>query len=75
MAMLSFNLTREGRAIQIECDDSGIDALIGALTKGSGSHVHLWAPATVGDDFAVLSDVTPSGEQAIREVIISHGGD
>ena len=75
--MLSFQLVREGTAIQIECDDRGIDTLIETLRKlrGSGSHIHLWAPSIIGDASAILSDLTPFGEEAIAEVIISHGGD
>jgi len=43
--------------------------------RGSGDHIHLWAPSIIGDKSAVLSDETPFGEKAIPEVIISHGGD
>jgi hypothetical protein len=75
--MLSFQLVGKRNAVELLCDDSGIDTLIEVLTKlrGSGSHVHLWAPSIVGDKSAVLSDLTPFGEAAIPEVIITHGGD
>ena len=75
--MLVFSLVNENRSIQIDCDDAGIDALVAALLrmKGSGSHIHLRAPEHDQDTFAALSGVTPSGDPAIGEVIISHGGD
>src|SRR6185369_13255669 len=46
--MLSFQVIREGRTIQICCDDQGVDALMAVLKKlrGSGSHVHLSAHST-----------------------------
>jgi hypothetical protein len=75
--MLSFQLVRDGSAIQVHCDDLGIDALIDVLRglRGSGDHTHLWAPSLMGDGAATLSDVTPFGEKAVPEVIISNGGD
>jgi hypothetical protein len=75
--MLSFELIRDGKAIEIQCDDRGIDALIDVLGKlrGSGSHIHLLAPSHGGGSSAALSDMTPYGQKAIAEVIISHGGD
>jgi hypothetical protein len=74
--MLSFQVVREGRTIQICCDDQGVDALIAVLKKlrGSGSHVHLSAQSTATGN-ATLSDQDPFGEKAITEVIITHGGD
>ena len=44
-AMLALTLTNENRGIQIDCDDAGIDKLVGILSrmKGSGSHIHLRA--------------------------------
>jgi hypothetical protein len=73
--MLSFQVIREGRIIQICCDDQGVDALIAVLKKlrGSGSHVHLLAHST-GQKNATLSDTDPFGEEVIKEVIITHGG-
>jgi len=72
--MLSFQIIRDSQAIQIDCDDQGIDLLVETLLKlkGSGSHVHLCAPSHGGN---ALSDLTPYGEKAINEVIIGHGGD
>jgi hypothetical protein len=74
--MLSFQVTGEGRTIQICCDDQGVDALIAVLKKlrGSGSHVHLVAHSAGGKN-ATLSDEDPFGGEAIKEVIITHGGD
>lgn len=75
--MLALALTNENRCIEIDCDDAGIDTLVGILLriKGSGSHIHLRAPEHDQDKFAVLSGVTPSGDPTIGEVIIAHGGD
>jgi hypothetical protein len=75
--MLSFHLVREGSALQVHCDDRGLDALIDVLKKlrGSGTHVHLWAPSIAGEAHAALSDTSPFGEEALPEVIITHGGD
>jgi hypothetical protein len=72
--MLSFQLTNENRTIQFLCDDAGISMLIDVLEKlrGSGNHVHLLSPGRGGKQ---LSETTPFGEQALGEVIISHGGD
>jgi hypothetical protein len=70
--MLSFQVTRERRTIQICCDD----ALIAVLKKlrGSGSHVHIWAQSAGGKN-AILNEANPFGEEVIKEVIITHGGD
>lgn len=74
--MLSFEIAREGRAIQICCDDTGIDTLVAVLQKlrGSGRHVHLWAPS-FGMPSPELNDEGPFGTKAVAEVIITHGGD
>lgn len=74
--MLSFQVIREGRVIQIYCDDQGIDALIAVLTqlRGSGSHDHIWAQSAGGKN-AILNEENPFGEEVIKEVIITHGGD
>ena len=74
--MLSFQVIREGRVIQICCDDQGIDALIAVLAelRGSGSHVHIWA-RSAGGKGAILNEEDPFGEEVIKEVIITHGGD
>jgi hypothetical protein len=72
--MLSFSLTNENQSIQITCDDAGLSQLIEVLTRlrGTGGHTHLRSPSCGGN---VLSDVTPFGEPAIGEVIVTHGGD
>jgi hypothetical protein len=74
--MLSFQVIREGRVIQICCDDQGIDALIAVLIRlrGSGSHDHIWAQSAGGKN-AILNEEDPFGEATIKEVIITHGGD
>jgi len=75
--MLSFKLSNQKRAVEIDCDDAGIELLVSTLLalKGSGSHVHLRAEEAGGGKVAPLSSVTPYGESAVLEVIISHGGD
>jgi hypothetical protein len=75
--MISFQTCNGGKVIRIDCDDSGIDILLSVLAelRGSGSHVHLYAPAAKSDGRTVLSDKTPFGEEAVSEVIIGHGGD
>jgi hypothetical protein len=72
--MLSIEIIRDGRGIQLECDDAGIDALIKVLEKlrGTGGHIHLRSPSAGGHD---LSDLSPYGEIAISELVISNGGD
>lgn len=72
--MLSFQIVQDGLSIQIDCDNEGIDLLVDALLKlkDSGSHVHLRGPSHGGTE---LNDLTPYGEGAVNEVIISHGGD
>jgi hypothetical protein len=71
--MLSFSITNSGRTIQIDCDDAGISKLIDVLSKlpDSGTHIHLWGPPIAND----LSTRTPFGNDAVQEVIITHGGD
>ena len=75
--MLAFKLRDQNQAIEITCDDAGIDAHVGALTalQESGSHIHLSAPHHGDDKFATLSSVTPWGDPAITEVIITTGRD
>jgi hypothetical protein len=72
--MLSFQIIRQYGAVQISCDDDGIDKLVAALRalRGSGSHVHLYAPSMGGN---VLDDRGPFDEASVPEVIITHGGD
>ena len=74
--MLVFEILDGSRTIQITCDDAGIDALVSLLLsmKGSGSHVHFRERRDEADRFGHLSAVTPWGDPAVTEVIISHGG-
>ena len=71
--MLSFRIVSTGRAVEISFDDEGRDVLIDALRKVSGSHTHLGTFS--GPTEPGLSETTPFGEQALSEVIITHGGD
>jgi hypothetical protein len=71
--MLSFELSNEGRAIQISCDSEGLATLIAALEKvRSSGHLHLRTPSNGGRE---LSEKNPWGKDAIGEVIITTGGD
>jgi hypothetical protein len=67
--VLSFELTNEGRAIQISCDRDGMMTLITALEKirASGDHVHLLTPANGGRE---LSEKSPFGKDTVGEVIL-----
>jgi hypothetical protein len=71
-SMLSFQITDSGRKINVDCDAKGMAILLGALAKLVGeraSHLHLWTSAASG---GVLSEKTPWGEDAVREVIINY---
>ena len=71
-SMLSFQIIGSGRKINVDCDAKGMAILIGALAKLVGeraSHLHLWTSAASG---GVLSEKTPWGEEAVREVIINY---
>lgn len=72
--MLSFQIVNDAKAIQICCDDEGIDRLVAALRRlrGTATHLHLLAPSAGGRE---LSDKCPFGEDAVPEVIISSGCD
>jgi hypothetical protein len=72
--MLSFRLTNEGKSVQIDCDDRGVETLLAALQKlqQAGGHVHLLSPSCGGHE---LSDETPWGDQAVGEVTITWVGD
>ncbi len=73
--MLSFQLTNEGKAIQVDCDKEGLASLISVLKEievSETGHVHLRAPSSGGK---MLSDKTPWGSPAVGEVVISLGGD
>jgi hypothetical protein len=68
--MLSFEITRSGKTIEIICDQQGLDLLITTLgtLRNTADHIHLCAPRE-------LSNVTPTGGAAVPEVIITTGGD
>ena len=70
--MLSFQIDKSGRKINVDCDAEGMAILLGALAKLVGeraSHLHLWTAAATG---GVLNDKTPWGEEAVSEVIINY---
>lgn len=71
--MLSFEIIRKGKAVQICCDDEGLNRLIGTLEKlrGTATHVHLRSPASGGSE---LSEENPWGTKGVSEVIITTGG-
>ena len=74
-SMLSFQITDSGRKINVDCDAKGMAILLGALAKLVGeraSHLHLWTAAASG---GVLSEKTPWGEDAVREVIINYAAE
>ena len=70
--MLSFDITQEGRAIQICCDEKGTAILIRALEKlrADGGHVHLLTPGSGAYRGLELSAKDPWGRDTIPEVII-----
>jgi hypothetical protein len=72
--MLSFQYVEKYNAVQVYCDEEGLQTLIAALddVRSSGGHLHLRAPSGGGHD---LSDETPFGEKAVGELIITIGGD
>jgi hypothetical protein len=73
---ISFQIIQSAKtkAVQICVDDEGLAMFIDTLDKlrGTGSHVHLLAKQNGGTQ---LSNKTPFGEDAVGEVIITHGGD
>lgn len=72
--MLSFEIIRKGKAIQICCDDEGLNRFIAMLEKlrGTATHIHLCSPAHGGNE---LNEENPWGTKAVSEVIITTGGD
>jgi hypothetical protein len=73
MMTLSFTLTDQGKAIQINCDNDGLDALIAALQEArAAGHLHLRSPGNGG---RLLDEQDPWGNPAIGEVIVTLGGD
>lgn len=71
--MLSFEIMKSGKTIQIHIDREGLSVLTRALNdlKAFG-HIHLRSPPSGGRD---LNEVTPWGTPAVQEVIITTGGD
>ncbi len=70
--MLSFELVRDGRAIQIHCDSQGMGRLLEALArlmKERSGHIHLWGPSMGRED---LDEVSPFGDPAFCEVMIDY---
>lgn len=71
--MLTFHIERQGKAIQICCDDEGMAVLIKALedvrTEG---HLHLRTPENGGRE---LNEKDPWGIKAIGEVMLDWVGD
>jgi len=72
--VLSFQITRQGRVIQIDCDEEGMATLIAAVKKAQldGDHLHLRTPSNGGRE---LSEKTKWGEDAVWEVIINWVGE
>lgn len=70
---LSFEIVNSGAAIQIYCDQAGLEKLLDTikLAKQTG-HTHIRASA---DKNSILSLKTPWDKDAVAEVIITTGGD
>jgi hypothetical protein len=71
--MLSFQIVESFGAplIQVDCDDAGLMTLIEALKRvPEAGHVHLCSPSSGGKE---LSDITPFGQPAVGEVVITFG--
>ena len=67
--MLSFEVTKSGKAIQIFADDEGLFLLRKAREQVTSSgHLHLRSIANGGHE---LNDANPWGKDAIGEVIIT----
>lgn len=71
--MLSVEIIRNGDAVQVMCDQAGLDQLRSAVDLlGKNGHVHL---STCSAATFVLSEQTPWGRKAVTEVIFTVGGD
>jgi hypothetical protein len=69
---VSFALVHDGTALQIHCDEEGLNALIAKLQEAlHAGHLHLRASA---DGKGLLDDRDPWGVPAIGEVIITTEG-
>jgi len=68
--MLSFEIIKDGNAIQIDCDQEGLKTLINILEKlkDNATHVHMRRGRE-------LSEHNPWGREGVSEVIITTGGD
>lgn len=64
--MLGFGILCNGETIEIACDQDGLNLLIQTLERlrGADCLVHLGPPS-------YLSEQTPLGDLAVREVVIS----
>ena len=62
--MLSFEIIRKRKAIQICCDDEGLNRLVGTLEnlRGTATHVHLRSPASGGNE---LNEKDPWGTTGV----------
>ncbi len=70
--MLSFEVIKSGKAIQVTCDAEGLSKLIGSLAELIGQradHLHLRTPEAGGNE---LNKTTPFGGEGVGEVIISY---
>jgi hypothetical protein len=70
--MLSFQVVGEGNAIQIHCDQEGMEILNAALADVVGKapgHIHLRGRSAGG---SALSETSPFGDPAAAEVIIDY---
>ncbi len=70
--MLSFQIVESGRTINIFCDAKGVAVLLrtlAQLVEERATHVHLWTETATGGQ---LSEKTPFGEQAVKEVVIDY---
>lgn len=67
--MLSFEINKSGKVIQIYYDVEGLTVLKEAINNlEKYGHIHLRSPGCGGNE---LSEVTPFGHPAIEEVIIT----
>jgi hypothetical protein len=65
-----FEIIDSGRAIQVYCDGEGMATLVAALEKirSADGHGHLCTPSNGGHE---LSEKTPYGNDAVREIIVT----
>jgi hypothetical protein len=72
--MLSFQVVKDGRAIQICCDHEGMAILLETLASlvRDPDHAHLRGKSAGGNE---LSETSPFGEPALQEVTIDFSPD